>query len=227
MAGSLVPTRILDWKKEPVVKLIGAVAAPAGESSDLALLRRAHGEITSRVRPVYSVTDDRPVSRTLTMGRGSCSQRLALLEAVARGSGIATRVRGLLVDGRFWYPRFRRIRFLVPDDVLLAWPEFLADSGWIEASELFGEIDELRALRSSGFTNSDGETLFEAIACTAVDWDGRTRGSAGTGACNLSANVIADLGRFDSRDDLFRMHGQTLTWPARMAAEPILGRWSA
>ena len=148
------------------MKLIGAVAAPAGESSDLALLRRAHGEITSRVRPVYSVTDDRPVSRTLTMGRGSCSQRLALLEAVARGSGIATRVRGLLVDGRFWYPRFRRIRFLVPDDVLLAWPEFLADSGWIEASELFGEIDELRALRSSGFTNSDGETLFEAIACT-------------------------------------------------------------
>lgn len=227
VSGSTEPTKILDWRADPVAELINATASPAGDSFELDLLRRAHGEIAHRVRPVYSVMDERSVSRTLSIGRGSCSQRLAVLEAVARGSGVATRVRGLLVDGRFWYPRFRRIRPVVPDKVLLAWPEFLIDSNWVEVSELFGKLDDLSALGSSGFTNSDGETLFEAIACTAVDWDGLTRDSGGLGYCDLSTNVIADLGRFESRDELFQTFGQTLSWPARMAAEPILGRWSA
>ncbi|WP_457464607.1 hypothetical protein [Streptomyces sp. TE5632] len=60
----------------------------------------------------------------LRRGRGSCSQRLAVLESVARASGVATRVRGLLVDGSFWYPRFPRLHRIVPEQVLLAWPEF-------------------------------------------------------------------------------------------------------
>jgi hypothetical protein len=50
-----------------------------------------------------------------------------VLEAVARAIGVPTRVRGLLVDGVFWYPRFPRSKPLVPERVLLAWPEFLLD----------------------------------------------------------------------------------------------------
>ncbi|MFG3658562.1 transglutaminase domain-containing protein, partial [Streptomyces sp. NPDC047706] len=73
----------------------GAWTRPAGQ---LATLRRAHRAVTGAVRPVYSVQDERPVSEVLRRGRGSCSQRLAVLEAVARADGIPTRVRGLLVD---------------------------------------------------------------------------------------------------------------------------------
>lgn len=192
-------------------------------------LRRAHHDIVARVRPVYALDEGQPSSRTLTLGRGSCSQRLAVLESVARSIGVSTRVRGLLVDGRFWNPRFPRMHVAVPDEVLVAWPEFRIDGDWFSPSGLFGHVGPVAAPGelAVGFTNSTGETLFDAIARTAVDWDGVTSPAGECSACDLSARVLRDLGRFDSRDALFGAHGQTLSWPARMIAGPVLSRWSA
>jgi hypothetical protein len=113
------------------------------------------------------------------------------------------------------------VRFAVPNRVVLAWPEFLVNSGWLQAAELFGSLPSLSACADGGFTNADGETLFDALARTAVDWDGVT-GST----CDLSATVLADLGRFSSRDALFAAYGQTLCWPIRTVAEPVLSRWA-
>jgi hypothetical protein len=220
--GSTEPTAILNWRSAPVCALATELGSAEG---DRELLQRAHGVIASRVHPVYAVDDAQPVSRTLIRGRGSCSQRLAVLEAVARSAGIATRSRGLLVDGTFWYPRFPRLRFAVPDAVLLAWPEFSLDGAWVSASELFGPVVSLAT--TAGFTNADGETLFDALARGAVDWDGVTSSPGSCSSCDLSATVLQDLGRFDSRDELFARHGQTLCWPARTLAEPVLSRWSA
>lgn len=256
--GSTEPTRILDWRHPRVADLIRSVDAvtsatpgppdpvcpispvgSVGSVDQLAALRRAHGRIAATVRPVYSVHDERPVSEVLRRGRGSCSQRLAILECVARASGVPTRVRGLLVDGAFWHPRFPHLRRLVPDQVLLAWPEFRFGAGapgrdatgpWLPVSELFGGLDELRQRRDGGFTNAGAETLFEALSRTAVDWDGATACGAdasGAASCDLSAHVLKDLGHFDSRDEFFARHGQTLCGPARWVAEPVLGRRSA
>lgn len=224
-AGGVGPTPTLDFGS-PAVRVLVDELGPAGSFGDSrALLLRAHSLISSRIRPVYALDDSQPASRTVVRGRGSCSQRLAVLEAVARAAGIPTRVRGLLVDGRFWYPRFRRLRFAVPDAVLLAWPEFLLDDDWVGASELFGPLESWSS--GSGFSNSDGETLFDALARTAVDWDGTTNTPGARSACDLSWAILRDLGRFNSRDDLFAKHGQTLCWPARTLGDPVLGRWSA
>src|SRR5450432_2246932 len=167
-AGSAAPTPTLDWRSVAVQSLLHELHAAGADDGDArALLVRAHGLIAARVRPVYALDDTQPASRTLVRSRGSCSQRLAVLEAVARGSGIQTRVRGLLVDGRFWYPRFPQLRMAVPHSVLLAWPEFLIDTRWVAASEIFGSLQSLSGSR--GFSNADGETLFDAVARTAVD----------------------------------------------------------
>src|SRR5690606_24013417 len=202
-------TPILDWSHPRILSL----AAEAGEPrDDRAVLIAAHRLITARVRPIYALNEKQPVSATLALGQGSCSQRLALLEAVARARGIHTRVRGLLIDGRFWYPRFPRLRALIPRRVVLAWPEFLLDGRWVPVSELFGDLETLRA--GGGFANSGGETLFDAVARTAVDWDGVTCSS-----CDLSGHVVAALGYFSSRDALFDRHGQTLCPPVRVSAD--------
>src|SRR5262245_11148312 len=213
-AGSTAPTRILDWQHPYVASLLRRIDITADEGDTagpfrrMAALRRAHRWIAQAVQPVYSVQDERPVSEVLRRGRGSCSQRLAVLEAVARASGVATRVRGLLVDGTFWYPRFPRLRRIVPDQVLLAWPEFRLEepsqavhpaAPWLAVSELFGSLDELSAGPGGGFTNAGAETLFEALSRTAIDWDGVTLCPADGAACDLSAHVLADLGHFDSR----------------------------
>jgi hypothetical protein len=60
-----------------------------------------------------------------------------------------------------------------------------------------------------------------------VDRDGATSTAGACSACDLSATVLADLGRFDSRDDLFARHGQTLSRGVRAVADPVLGRRSA
>ncbi|MQY36840.1 hypothetical protein SRB17_48420 [Streptomyces sp. RB17] len=149
---------------------------------------------------------------------------------------MSTRVRGLLVDGTFWYPRFPRFHRIVPHQVVLAWPEFRLDglsstghrtAPWLTVSELFGDLDELSEDSGGGFTNAGAETLFEALSRTAIDWDGTTVCPAAGASCDLSAYVLADLGHFDSRDELFAQHGQTLCGMARLLAEPILSRRSA
>lgn len=226
VVGGIGPTRILDWHAANVQALIRDVQR-SDPARDVDLLRRAHTLIAEAVRPVYSLNEAQPASATLARGRGSCSQRLAVLEAVARGSQIATRVRGLVVDGRFWYPRFPRFRFLVPSEVVLAWPEFLVDGTWLEVSELFGSLEELSHGIGSGFTNAGGETVFDALPRTAVDWDGRTSEPGTCSACDLSGHVLSDLGHYDSRDELFRIQGQTLSWWARTLVEPVLGHRSA
>ncbi|MEU2055886.1 transglutaminase domain-containing protein [Streptomyces bungoensis] len=241
-AGSVAPTPILDWRHPNVASLVRRIGA-AGHSGDASgparrteALRRAHRHIAAVIRPVYSVQDERPVSQVLRRGRGSCSQRLAVLESVARASGVATRVRGLLVDGGFWYPRFPRMHRLVPHQVVLAWPEFRIEglpaadhpcTPWLTVSELFGDLHALSRDAGGGFTNTGAETLFEALSRTAVDWDGATACPATGASCDLSAHVLADLGHFDSRDELFARHGQTLRATARLLAEPVLGRRSA
>jgi hypothetical protein len=220
-SGSTSTTPLLDFQSPAIQQLVAALV----QDNPRRMLQEAHRRIAEQVRPVYALGELQPASKTLARRRGSCSQRLAVLEAVARALGVATRVRGLLVDGAFWYPRFPRLKFAVPDVVVLAWPEFLLNGVWANSSELFGAVGSRVGFR--GFSNAEGETLFDAIARTAVDWDGVTSTAGSRSACDLSAEVLRDLGRFDSRDELFAAHGQTLCWGVRTLAGPIAGRWSA
>ena len=114
----------------------------------------------------------------------------------------------------------------MPDAVLLAWPEFyLRDQGWVSASELF---EPARSGESTAeFTNADGETLFDALARGAVDWDGVTSTPEACSTCDLSATVLRDLGRFDSRDELFTRYGRDIVLAGKNSADAFLSRWAA
>lgn len=219
-SGATASTALLDWETAPIRDLVRELDA----ADPRLTLRRAHEVVAARVRPVYAVDDQQPASRTLRRGRGSCSQRFALLESVARAVGVATRARGLLVDGSFWYPRFPHLRFLVPAGVVLAWPEFQLEDHWVSVSALFSR--DASSGEPQRFTNADGETLFDAVRRAAVSWDGSADDSGNCWTCDLSAHVRQDFGYFDSRDDLFKRVGQTLHWTARTLADPILSRWA-
>jgi hypothetical protein len=222
--GSVEATSILDRSSPLIVELAASVRSDDQRES----LRLAHAAIQERVRPVYGLDDEQSASRTLRSGRGSCSQRFAVLEAVARALGIATRVQGLLVDGRFWYPRFPRLTWVVPETVVLAWPEFRLDGAWVPVSELFElPTPSSPAPGLAPFTNAGAETLFDAVATTGIDWTGRDRERSDCAMCDLSGRVTDDLGYFDSRDELFALNGQTMCAPARRVLSPVLSRWSA
>lgn len=217
--GSSAATRILDHDSPAIQGLLDRARLASASSVPLDVLAHAHGMIVREVRPVYALNESVPASVTLIRGRGSCSQRLAILESVARGLGIRTRVRALGVDRAFWYPRFPRIRRLLPPEILLLWPEFDL-GGWKGAAELFGPLG---CHGGAPFTNVGAETLFEAAGRCAVDWDGVGRDSAQ----DLSGFVRADYGRFADRDQAIRELGQTLCLPSRMCADPLMRRIAA
>ncbi|GAA4172500.1 hypothetical protein [Gryllotalpicola koreensis] len=219
--GSTAATAILDHRSAEIRGLIARAGCDAKPEGPSAVLEAAYALIRDEVRAVYALEETTPASRTLARGFGSCSQRLAILESAARGLGIATRARALLVDRSFWYPRFPRVRRLLPAQVLLVWPEFEIAGEWRPASELFGAIG---CRGGRGFRNQGAETLFEAAGRCAVDWDGH--GDAGD-PYDLSHFVRADLGHFADRDTVFARFGQTLCAPSRALADPILRRIAA
>jgi len=162
----------------------------------------------------------------LARGTGSCSQRMAVLEAVCRAGGVPTRVRGLWMDGRFWYPRFRLARPFIPHRILLAWPQFLLDGAWTDFDELYASMAQLAADEPAGVYTNAGETLFEAVSHTPVDLLGKTRdcgAACASTSADLSRFVLADAGLFDSRDALFARHGLLLRTLRGRAFEAVFG----
>lgn len=196
--GNLRPTAICDCDGEVVQAVVRQLEY---SRSDLAYLQAAHRFLCTCVTGVYTLDECQPASRTLLKRKGSCSQRFACLEALARARTIATRVRGLWIDGRFWAPRFRLTRPLIPRQILLAWPQFYVNDAWLGAESLFGPVESLAQANSARFTN-DAESLFDAVGHVAIDFEGRTA-SCTDGHCDLSRFVVGDAGTFVSRDELF------------------------
>src|SRR5437868_5952408 len=204
-AQELGPTPVLDFEHPCVRALRDEVRGE--DLSAREFLRSAHQLIARRIAPVYTVDEFQPASLTIAKGRGSCSQRLACLEALARARGIPTQVHARWISGRFWYPRFYLSRPFIPRRILLAWPQFHVGDEWLSVECLFGTLTELAKKTPHGFSN-DSETLFDAIAGTAVDFDGVTAAPQCSSArCDLSDFVVGDGGIFPSRDWLFATLG--------------------
>lgn len=204
---NLQPTPVLDHNAASIKRIVAALRSLA--VSPMSFLRSAHFDLSARIKPVYTLDEFQPASVTLVKARGSCSQRMACLEALSRANNIATRVHGLWIDGRFWYPRFYLSRPFIPRRILLAWPQFFVSDQWLDFDELHGSTEELAMKSSDGFSNA-GETLFEAVAHTAVDFYGKSNQCGvvcSTTKFDLSNYVVGDEGLFDTRDELFEKFG--------------------
>ncbi|WP_094272328.1 transglutaminase domain-containing protein [Rhodococcus sp. OK302] len=218
-AGGVHASEILDWGHPSVEQLYAEAARETTSAREF--LVAAHRAIQQRIRAVYALDDTQPVSVTLRRERGSCSQRLAVLEALARRHGIRTRVTGLILRGEFWYPRFRRLHAFIPERVLLAWPEFLIDGNWCDVSEVLVEPTEATSFEP--FANAGAETLFDALSRAPIRW---TEASS-CDCLDFSEFVEKELGTFDSRDALFAEFGQTMSAPIRAVIDPVFRNWSA
>jgi len=203
--ANLKPTTILDCQHPQVRQL--AHDLRGRRTDDRAFLTIAHTYLVHAVRPIYSMNDLQPASKTLQKQRGSCSQRIACLEALARAAGIPTKVRALRIDGSLWYPRFGYARTLVPRELWLAWPQFFLEGRWVDFDEIYAPIVPQAGQAHELFTNR-GESIFDAVAHTAVDFFGKTKSQeSGRSACDLSSFVLADEGIFDTRDEVFLRAG--------------------
>lgn len=204
LQANLRATAILDFDSEEIRSLAGSLAQP--DQSDRSFVQTAHLHLCKLLRAVYSVNERQPASQTFLNKQGSCSQRMACLEAVARAAGVPTRVRALQVKGSFWYPRFRFTRPFIPRSILLVWPQFYLEETWVDFDELYSSMDGL-VEGAPAFTN-EGESLFEAVQKTPVDFLSKSCGLAcAKPEHDLSRYVLSDDGFFDTRDEAFERFG--------------------
>lgn len=199
-SDNLKATTILDSEHRDIRNLAENLE-PNGPG--LAFLRNAHLRLIQLLRPVYSVNEWQPASTTLQNRQGSCSQRAAVLEAIARAAKVPTRVHAFFVKGTFWYPRFRLTRIFIPDAVLLVWPQFYVEKEWLDLDELHAPMPALVAKSGRGFTNT-GESIFEAVTETPIDFLGKSCGLAcARPEHDLSNFLLRDQGLFNTRDEVF------------------------
>jgi hypothetical protein len=129
----------------------------------------------------------------------------------------------LQIKGTFWYPRFRLSRWFIPKGILLVWPQFFLQQTWVDFDELYAPVAELAALASQGFSN-EGETLFEAVQKTPVDFLGKTRGVVcARPEHDLSRFVLNDSGFYDTRDEAFKRFGSFQSTLRGRAFEAVFG----
>jgi hypothetical protein len=203
VVATLSATAILDIGSDEVQELADAIKANAW--SDREYVQQAHLRVCRAVAPVYTVNEVQPVSLTLRKKKGSCSQRMACLEAAARAASIPTRVRALFLKGSFWYPRFFFTRMFIPKRILLVWPQFFVGGEWVDFSGIHSATYE--NADSPPFRN-DAESLFDAVADRFIDFFGDGCGGSCAGPENdLSKFVLSDEGLFDTRDEVFKRFG--------------------
>jgi transglutaminase superfamily protein len=207
----LVATAILDYEHAEVAALLAGLGPPS--PSPRAQLQALHRRLTDIMAAVYSIDEMLPVSRILCLRRGSCSQRLACLEALARACGIPTRVRALWLDRSFWFFRLPLLRPVLPKRTLLPWPQFRVDGEWQDFDELYDSVPRLARMATHPFTNR-GESLFDAVRKVPIDFLGKSERS-GIAAFSLARFVVEDGGFYDTRDELIRALDHT-TWLGRL-----------
>jgi transglutaminase-like putative cysteine protease len=220
-SANLQVTSILDYQDGIVRDLAGSLRHQNPEPRKL--LQAAHRYLVDSVKPVYALNELQPASKTLRQERGSCSQRMACLEALARACGIPTRSRALLISGRFWYPRFRLFRTFLPKSILLVWPQFFVNGGWVDFDELYSPAAKLAESADRAFRN-DGESIFDAVDHTPVDFMAKTCGpGCAPSRFDLSKFVLADEGFFETRDEVFTRFGSFHTTLRGRMFEVIYG----
>ncbi|PYQ26922.1 MAG: hypothetical protein DMF56_22360 [Acidobacteria bacterium] len=197
---NLAATRILDYGDAGVQQLAQKLRREGATPRQL--VQGVHTWLMAGLFAVYSIDDGRPVSESVRRRDGSCAQRMACVEALARAYGIPTRVRALWLDHSFWFHRLPLLRFVLPKRTLMPWPQFYLDGAWVDFDEIYGPIAELaqRSVADHVFTNR-GQSLFDAVSNTAIDFFGRLRATP-FARFDLSNFVVADGGTFDTRDEL-------------------------
>jgi transglutaminase superfamily protein len=196
---NLAATPIYDLQSYEVQALADVLRR--SQPDDRGYVQAAHRHLSdANMKTVYSINDDQPASVTLRESKGSCVQRMAALEALARAVGIATRVRALWQAKRFWYHRLPLLKWGLPDSMLYTWPQFRLGKAWVDFDELYEPMESMVAKATRPFSNA-GESVFSAVRDQPVDFLGKSP-RCGHPEFDLSPIVTADGGLFDTRDEL-------------------------
>ena len=207
-----VATPILDYGNAAIQRILERVSE--GQPAPRAFVQKAHQHLSDVMRPIYSVAEKQSCSETVGLNGGSCSQRMAVLEALARAYGVPTRVRAIWLNKAFWKERLPLLQPVMPK-TLMPWPQFWLEDKWVDFDELYDTIADLGAHVTHPFTNA-GMSLFDAIKSQPVDLLGKSA------KFSLQKFVVSEAGFFDTRDECLEKLDDR-TWMGTLIFNTVYG----
>jgi len=189
--ATLMATPIMDYQHPTLQQIVQRLSE--GAPIPRQFVQKAHLHLSDVMRPIYSVAEKQPVSETVRLNGGSCSQRMAVLEALARAYGVPTRVRAIWLNKAFWKERLPLLQPIMPK-TLMPWPQFWLEDRWVDFDEIYDSIADLGMHVTHPFTNA-GMSLFDAVKSQPVDMLGKSE------TYSLKKFVVSEAGVFDTRDE--------------------------
>lgn len=211
MQNLLRETRILDFSHPDLQSLIkkrGWREFPEKER-----ILAIYNFVRDEIRFGYNVSDDVPASAVLADGYGQCNTKGNLFMALLRAVGIPCRYHGFTIDKELQKGAITGIWYrLAPQEIIHSWVEIFFEGKWLNIEGFILDMGYLTALQSR-YKNTRGYFCGYGVATQnfanpQVQWEG--------GDTYIQKEGInRDFGVFDSPDEFFAGHRQSLNWLKR------------
>ncbi|MCL2048878.1 MAG: transglutaminase family protein [Defluviitaleaceae bacterium] len=208
MEHLLKETTLLNYNTPEIQSLIHSRAwRDLGEKERI---RAVYNFIRDEIKFGYNKADDIAAVDVLRDGYGQCNTKGTLFMALLRAVGVPCRIHGFFVDkiiqkgtlNGFYYKQS-------PREILHSWVEIHYNGRWLNLEGFILDMDYLGGLQAK-FKGCKGSFCGYAVATPdlqspPVDWN----------ECDTyiqKDGIIADLGVFDSPDELFGRYRQNVGW---------------
>ncbi|MEZ5651692.1 MAG: transglutaminase-like domain-containing protein [Burkholderiaceae bacterium] len=199
----LAETTLLDFDHPAIRTLIRDRRWLDGD--DFHRIGSIHDFVRNEIAFGYNRDDAMRASQVLADGYGQCNTKAILLMALLRASGIACRLHGFTIDKalqRGIVPE--AVYGLAPAEIVHSWVEIWFDDRWVVLEGFIIDDPMLGALQRR-FAGRRKLCAYgvgtDALADPPVRWQGHD-------TLIQASGIARDLGRFDSPDAFFAVHGQ-------------------
>ena len=158
----------------------------------------------------YNISDNMTASEILNDGYGQCNTKGILFMALLRAVNIPCRIHGFYVDKIIQKGTITGLFYkLSPNEIMHSWVEVYYNNQWYNLEGFILDIKYLNGLQDK-FINYTGSFCGFAVAISdfqdpPINWNENDTYIQKDG-------IIADLGVFNSPDELLEKHQQKIGW---------------
>ncbi len=205
----LKETKLLDYSNRDIQSLIEVRGWK--NLSEVEKAKAIYNFVKDEMLFGYNVDDKITASQVLKDGFGQCNTKGVLLMALFRACGIPCKVHGFMIDKLLQKGAMTGIVYkLAPKEVFHSFVVAQIDGTWYELEGFILDDKYLLSLKNKFNANEDGSFMGYGVAtknfaCPPVEFD----------CCNTyiqKEGIVRDFGEYDSPDELFREHGQKMSW---------------
>ncbi|WP_207768765.1 MULTISPECIES: transglutaminase family protein [Rhodobacterales] len=204
--AELRPTRLLDFRMVAIAELI----ANRGwrDLSEHDRIGAAYNFVRNEIAFGYNSADDISASAVLRDGYGQCNTKGTLLMALLRALDIPCRLHGFTIHKSLQRGIVPEIVYpLAPESILHSWVKVWHRGRWINLEGFILDDAILSVLQDSFADESDSLCGYgigtNRLSSPSVEW-------RGTDTYIQETGINANLGLFETPDDFFRQHQQSL-----------------